>query len=119
LSAALAAQAQWQPANASPQPHAIASPGLCWDGTRQAVLLFGGDSSSIGVEDGMWSWDGAAWTELQPAIRPSARTMCGMVWDSARQRVVLFGGYGPNSPYNLGETLYLELQGPRTLLSTV
>ncbi len=101
LPAALTAQAQWQPAIASTQPHAVASPGLCWDGTRQAVLLFGGDSSSIGVEDGLWSWDGTGWTELQPATRPSARTMCGMVWDSVRQRVVLFGGYGPS---NLGDT---------------
>ncbi len=104
LSATLAAQAQWQPANASPQPHALGSPGLAWDGTRQAVLLFGGDSSSIGVEDGLWSWDGTGWTELQPATRPSARTACNMVWDSARQRVVMFGGYGPTSPFNLGDT---------------
>ncbi|MCU0867569.1 MAG: hypothetical protein MUC36_27625 [Planctomycetes bacterium] len=101
MSAALTAQVQWQPAIAAPQPHALGSPGLCWDGGTQAVLLFGGDSSSIGVETGMWSWNGSRWTELQPAIRPAARTMCGMVWDSGRQRVVLFGGYGAG---NLDDT---------------
>jgi hypothetical protein len=57
------------------------------------VLLFGGRAGAALFAD-TWSWDGTAWTRLQPASSPPAREAHSMACDAARGRIVLFGGAG-------------------------
>ncbi len=70
---------------------------LAYDSARGRVVLFGGSSeaSSSGKRlDDTWEWDGAAWSNVTPAVSPPARYSHALAYDSARGRVVLFGGYG-------------------------
>jgi hypothetical protein len=76
-------------------PPARYSFGLCYDGHRQRVLLFGGRLLSTRAND-TWEWDGGAgsWTQRTPsAPLPAARSAHAMVFDAARGRAVVFGGF--------------------------
>jgi hypothetical protein len=95
--AAAPAQAWWIQRVPAQSPSNVLGPGLAWEPSLGATLLFGGrniNSSS----DQMWSWDGTNWTQLQPAVKPPARGHGGMAYDTIRQRMVLFGGMAGGSP---------------------
>jgi hypothetical protein len=63
---------------------------LAFDSSRSKVVLFGGYTGSIWLQD-TWEWNGIAWTQtLVPG--PSARGLHAMAYDSQRGRIVLFGG---------------------------
>ncbi len=62
---------------------------------RGRIVLFGGFDNSSALDD-TWEWDGAAWTQLQPATRPSPRLDHAMATDGAG-RVLLFGGSADTS----------------------
>ncbi len=64
-------------------------------------LIFGGLILNTYLGD-TWTWDGASWTQRQPATSPPARFSHAMAYDHDRGRVVLFGGQGPNN--RLGDT---------------
>ncbi|HOW51039.1 MAG TPA: hypothetical protein PLV42_03220 [bacterium] len=70
------------------QPAARHDHAMTYDSTRGKVVLFGG--SSGGSET--WEWDGANWTQKNPATRPPTRSGHAVAYDSARGKVVLFGG---------------------------
>ncbi len=57
-------------------------------------LLFGGYSSTSGLLNDFWSFDGSIWTELHPANSPPARADAVMAFDPVNASVVLFGGTG-------------------------
>ncbi|MFT3840494.1 MAG: hypothetical protein QM723_26125 [Myxococcaceae bacterium] len=69
---------------------------LAYDAKHQQTVLFGGlltrPDGGQGPDAQTWAWDGAAWTELNPAHDPGPRDLHGLVYDPDRQTVVLFGG---------------------------
>jgi hypothetical protein len=69
---------------------------MSWDGNRNGVLLFGGNSG--GPQNDTWLWDGADWNLLPAAAPPPARHGAHMVWDSVQKHVVLFGGQTGTTP---------------------
>lgn len=90
------------------EQHPAASPGsvlgasMAYDDATGLVVLFGG--CLIGCNqatNAMWSWNGATWTQLHPAITPSPRMNPDMVYDAARGQLLLFGGLSDtNTPLN-------------------
>lgn len=85
---------QAAPAN-SPSPRGW--PAVAYDAAHHQVVLFGGYSadSSTGVAAWLgdtWIWDGANWTQQNPATSPSGRTSSAAVYDPTHRNVVLFGG---------------------------
>jgi hypothetical protein len=68
---------------------------MAYDGTN--VMLFGGQSSSStgGVLEDTWTWNGTAWTQQSPANPPFGRYLaeaCQLTISSGH--VVMFGGFG-------------------------
>ena len=63
---------------------------------KQQVIMFAGCCGVSGryntAKVGMWTWDGASWTELHPAHMPPARWGQAMVYDPAISRTVMYGG---------------------------
>ncbi|MBI2945238.1 MAG: hypothetical protein HYY25_13675 [Candidatus Wallbacteria bacterium] len=71
-------------------PPARSNASMAYDGSRQRVVLFGGESYND-----TWEWDGSSWTARTAngaAGSPPTAYRHAMVYDSARQRTVLFGG---------------------------
>jgi hypothetical protein len=84
------------------QRHAMASVG-------ERVVLFGGDSfvewdwsqnPTPQILGDTWEWDGAGWTERNPATSPSPRS--GHAMATLGGKVVLFGGWAASG--ELGDT---------------
>ncbi len=65
---------------------------LVLDPVRGRHILFGGSPGDGTVLGDTWSWDGTAWTLLDPPVSPAARWRHAAAWDAVRQRLVLFGG---------------------------
>jgi len=72
-------------------PGGRTAPAMAYDPVRQEIVLFGGHSSGLGLDD-TWVWRGGDWIRLQPANAPADRWSAGMVWDAARGEILLFGG---------------------------
>lgn len=67
------------------------------DPSRATTFAFGGYDASKGapgffVYNDTFAWDGAAWTQLSPAVSPSARYAVGGVYDSTRRRFTIVAG---------------------------
>jgi Galactose oxidase, central domain len=86
-------------------PHLRKGHAMAFDpGPGGGVLLFGGhyvrvlpDRNEMVALNDLWTWDGAAWTELTPTSgSPPPRTGHAMAYDAARDRLVLFGGRDPD-----------------------
>ena len=82
--------------NVSPAPPALSpSPrddfGMAFDAALGEVILFGGSSSGVNVND-TWAWNGTTWTPISTNTSPSARDGQGMIYDAATSRIVMFGG---------------------------
>lgn len=69
-------------------------PRLAWHPGTLRCVAFGSTSASL-HGDGTWTWDGATWTDAQPATRPSPRYEAALAADPSRGVLVLFGGWGP------------------------
>jgi hypothetical protein len=83
----------WQEAATSGPAPRFAG-GFVYDAAREKVLLFGGHTfgqRGLRTHGDTWSWDGAAWKELQVA-GPSARDGARAVYDPRSRSVLLFGG---------------------------
>jgi hypothetical protein len=70
---------------------------MAFDRRLGAVVLFGGGNDENAEYADTWSWDGAAWTRLQPARSPEARTH--MAVTSFRGHPFIFGGVRELSIY--------------------
>jgi len=84
------------PATTPPARHSF-SGALAYDGATHSILLFGGWSAASLAGGGAplgdtWLWDGAAWTQVQPAASPTPRGGAALAWDPALGRTVLVGG---------------------------
>jgi len=73
-----------------PGPSARQNHAMIYDG--QSLMLFGGYSSSLGLNNETWLWDGAGWDQAMPAGPPQARSVHKMAYNSASGKVILFGG---------------------------
>jgi hypothetical protein len=76
-------------------PGALCLPSLAADAARHQLVLFGGNSGTgAPPPTDTWTYDGAAWKKVSPALSPPARSDAPMVYDADRQVMVLFGGEG-------------------------
>ncbi len=75
---------------------------MAFDAARGATVLFGGYSTSGGVNDETWEWNGTAWTQ-RAVSGPSPRYIHAMAYDTGRSVTVLFGGLTGGGTPN-GET---------------
>jgi hypothetical protein len=66
---------------------------------ESAVVLFGGFNFATGNFNDTWTWDGATWARVTPAIGPPSRHYASTATDPSG-RVVLFGGEAPHDPAN-------------------
>jgi hypothetical protein len=86
--------------NGEPAPESRRSHAMVTDGSRAAVMLFGGRNQSGYIStyyDDLWKWDASAspeWTQILPSngTTPGLRAHHAMVYDVARDRLILFGG---------------------------
>ncbi|MEM7199582.1 MAG: hypothetical protein AAF628_04910 [Planctomycetota bacterium] len=83
--------ATWQASTAT-EPPAQLRHAMCYDATRERVVLFGGATalSSEPAFADTWEWDGAVWSLLQPSTQPPAMENHGMAFDAARGVVVMY-----------------------------
>jgi hypothetical protein len=73
-------------------PAARSYPAMTYDPVSRKIILFGGSTASGYLND-TWTFDGAAWTKMIPAVSPPARNLAAMAFDSGSLQVVLFGGF--------------------------
>jgi hypothetical protein len=69
---------------------------MCYDSSKNVVVLFGGKSGTTSLND-TWEFDitTGSWSEVSSTTKPSARFAAAMSYDSADSSVVLYGGaYG-------------------------
>lgn len=89
----------WHNLTSSVAPPPRHQAAMAWDPGLDAILLFGGvTSSDYGLND-TWMFQGGRWTQLHPATSPSPRGGATMVYDAATGQMVLFGG---SSDYHCG-----------------
>ncbi len=88
----LAAQIRWQPDPGSVPVVPRTDARMVHDPARDVLLLTGGWNGTQDL-DQTWTFDGSAWTQLQPAHSPGTHSSHGLAWDAARGQAVLFGGW--------------------------
>jgi hypothetical protein len=71
---------------------------MAFDPVRGVTVMFGGSSSTIGINSETWEWDGVEW-QLRTTDGPLARTGHAMVYDPTLGAVVLHGGHNPPTPF--------------------
>jgi hypothetical protein len=90
---AFPAAAQWELLSPAASPSPRAGHGMACEPVSGNVILFGGDTGAFpnGVSNQTWSWNGATWTQLQPATSPPVSAGIELVFDNARGVFVTFG----------------------------
>jgi M6 family metalloprotease-like protein len=84
----------WAQKNPANHPRTQSGFAMTYDAARDQVVLFGGfdSSTSSGLSDSTWIWNGADWTELHPQTNPGERANHSMAYNPVSQKIVLFGG---------------------------
>ena len=75
---------------------------MAYDADSQQVVLFGGESCTVGTcayTTDTWTWDGTNWTQQHPAHNPPAWEGASMAYDAATGTVVLYIGEPPASAH--------------------
>ena len=87
----------WTQVNTSVAPSPRFSPAMAFDYADGYLVLYGGDTDpQLNVDVGLgdtWTFNGAAWMQLSPAVSPPARFPGEMAWDALDHCLVLFGGW--------------------------
>jgi hypothetical protein len=105
--------------SAAPLPNRD-SQSMAYDAATRTVVMFGGytpvQGGLCGGQAGneTWTWDGATWTQVQPANRPPVRTNAAMAYDAATGKVILFGGADLNDTWSWDGTNW-TLLSPRSV----
>lgn len=98
--------ATWAQKAPSVSPSPRTNTAMAFDETHGVTVLFGGTSGlnepdEILYFNDTWIWDGANWTEMNPAMVPPARSGAAMAYDSVHGELVMFGGTaGPGKEFN-------------------
>lgn len=98
--------ATWQQVSPAHRPGARRMAQIALDPHSGHLLLFGGGAGQalLPTFDDTWHWNGADWSQLQPANRPPARARHAMAGDPARSAIVMFGGSGGYFGPTFGDT---------------
>jgi hypothetical protein len=64
---------------------------MAFDPSTHSVVLFGG-FGPYGTSNDTWSWDGAHWRELHPAVSAESRARATMAYDSISHQVLMLAG---------------------------
>lgn len=96
--------AQWHERAVAFEPPLLIAARLCYDRTRSVCVQFGGFQVAglLGAVNATFLWDGAAWTQANPATSPPPRYRHAMVHDRARGTMLVVGGTAPGTI--LGDT---------------
>ena len=89
----------WMQQQPTTDPPARFSPALAYDAALEKVILFGGASNALPLDE-TWAWDGHDWSRLV-LTPPPARANASLVVDPTIGGLVLFGGQGAH--YYLGD----------------
>jgi galactose oxidase-like protein len=79
----------------APSPRSLVA--IAFHPATGVVVLFGGFDRfgpGGGALGDTWTWDGARWIELAPAVSPPPRYGAALALDPASGKLLLFGGYG-------------------------
>ena len=63
---------------------------MIWDPRRRAVVMFGGIADTVVLAD-TWTWNGTAWTKLNPIASPPERRGMAMALEGSGA-ILMFGG---------------------------
>jgi cysteine-rich repeat protein len=88
-------------------PPARSYSAMAYDPLADRAVLFGGwntGGTSRQIFNDTWIFDGATWSQANPATAPSMRLEHAMSYDLAAKRVVLYGGVDTISPTALTDT---------------
>ncbi len=103
ITGALAAQTPtWQQLAAWPAPSPRANLPMAYDCMRHCAVVVGGQFGYGTHFADTWEFDGAVWTQRQPAIQPPVRAMAAMAYDERARRCLLFGGATPAPGFGFG-----------------
>ncbi len=94
---------QWQALTPPVRPQARFQYGMCFDSTRNVMVLFGGRNANTTFGD-TWEFDGVNWTERSLTNPPPPREEMAMVYDPELRRTILFGGHDSDTATILGDT---------------
>ena len=78
------------PAYSPVPPTGRAGASVAYDQAHGAMVLFGGNATTVSNET--WTWDGKGWVHQHPSASPTPRHDAVMAYDPARHDIVLFGG---------------------------
>lgn len=79
---------------ATGSPPARDRAGICWDFSRNKLIVFGGQGATSRLND-TWEFDPVtkAWKDITPASgNPPARSWTSIAYDPASRSIVMFGG---------------------------
>jgi hypothetical protein len=92
------APTNWTEVFASVRPAARTGHGLAWSPSRQAAMLFGGETALPAQFNDLWSFRNGGWELVDAGVAPSPRSWAAIAWDEPRAQLVAFGGVTSASP---------------------
>ena len=97
-SASTAGERAWSRILSSPTPSPRNNAYSAFDPVRDELVVFGGSAGGVGLGD-TWLFDGANWTQANPANQPPDLFGGRMVFHAATGKTVLFGGFSPSAGF--------------------
>ncbi|HLF07163.1 MAG TPA: kelch repeat-containing protein [Thermoplasmata archaeon] len=90
--------ASWKPEIQSGAPSARSGHALAFDSKRSKLVLFGGQSGSVNLDD-TWILDPSSnrWSKTDPQTSPGPRQGLALAHDPTHRRTLLFGGWSPSN----------------------
>lgn len=83
--------------------------GLVADIRRGVAVMFGGYSSTNGLQNDTWEWNGNTWTQRSPTTSPPPRQQFAMSYDLIRGVTLLFGGAYSGDTWQYDGTNWTQL----------
>jgi hypothetical protein len=88
--------ADWIRLSPATSPPNRAQGAMAYDPATGQLVLFGGFQYTSGpggtIVNDTWTWNGATWTQLHPAVSPPPTASGSLAYDPSLRKLVLFGG---------------------------
>jgi hypothetical protein len=98
----------WTQMHPATSPPAREQGAMIYDPVHSKVVLFGGGLAGNGTKFGdTWEWDGANWTQMNPASSPSPRAMASIAFDTLRGYTLLYGGSTTSGSYTFVQDTWI------------